>query len=63
MLDNCSYNTIKLLHQLSGVLWFIKKHGIEDAAKAGDTECLVMFEQLEKDLQEHIEHLQDLVCK
>ena len=62
MLDNCTYNKIKLLHELSCILWFLKKHGIQDASKAGDKECLSFCEQLEKDLEEHISHLKDMIC-
>jgi hypothetical protein len=61
MLDNCSYNNVKLLHDLSRLLWFLKKHAIQDALRANDTDSMLMYEKLEKDLQEYIERLEELI--
>jgi hypothetical protein len=57
MLDNCSYNKIKLLHQLSSQLWFIQKHALQDAQAAGDIECIQMLQEIEVTLQSHLERL------
>ena len=57
MLDNSHYNKIKLMHDLSGLLWFIKKHAHEDAQKAQDKACADFLKQLEADLNKHVEQL------
>lgn len=61
MINNCLYNKIKILHELSGLLWFIEKHAETDSK--GDTACLDYFERLEKDLEKHVQELKDMVCK
>ncbi len=57
VLDNCSYNKIKLLHELSSQLWFIQKHALNDAEAAGDAACIQALRDLEHDLQKHLERL------
>ncbi len=61
MLDNCFYNKIKLLHDLSCVRWFIDKHAKEDAKKAGDTKFYALLENLERDLEGYVDALKKLV--
>jgi len=63
MLSNCDYDKIKLLHELSSILWFIDKHCHEDARAAGDTECKAFLEHLENDLLKHVEELKNITCK
>ena len=63
MLNNCLYNKIKLLHQLSSSLWFIHKHAMEDAREVNDTECIVLLENIQKDLETHMRTLKDITCK
>ena len=63
MLDNCKYNKVKLLHELSCALWFIKKHAKGDAQKANDTDCMPFLDLLEKDLESYVSKLQGLCCK
>ena len=62
MLDNCTYNKIKLLHEVSSLLWFIERHAINDAKVAGDAGCIEMLQQLEQDLQRHLERLRQNMC-
>ena len=62
MLDNVSYDKIKLLHELSCMIWFLEKHALKDAQAAGDTECYDLFVMLNKDLQKHIEKIRGSVC-
>lgn len=62
MLDNSTYNKIKILHELSSNIWFIQKHAIPDAEKAGDKDCLEILLAIERDLQKHLEKLQNTVC-
>lgn len=62
MLDNVSYDKIKLLHKLSCINWFIEKHGKNDAQTAGDQEFLVTLTSMQKDLQKYIEKLQQGMC-
>lgn len=60
MLDNATYNKVKTLHALSELCWFIEKHALSDAKKAGDHECTKHLEDLKKDLKNYIEKLQKL---
>lgn len=57
VLDNCSYNKVKMMHELSSLLWFIQKHAKLDAQAAGDIDCIQMLEELERDVQKHLERL------
>ena len=62
ILDNCSYNKIKLLHELSCLTWFLEKHAINDAKAAGDQESYNNLLALQRDLQKHIETMQTSMC-
>ncbi|MBI4151630.1 hypothetical protein HY496_01555 [Candidatus Woesearchaeota archaeon] len=58
MLQNCSYNKVKTLHEVSRILHFIRKHAKVDAAempKGKHTYCSKLFEDLERDLEKHAE--------
>jgi hypothetical protein len=63
MLDHSSYDKIKLLHELSSIVWFIEKHAKLDAKNSGDMECHDFFEQLAEDLEEYIHELQHMICE
>jgi hypothetical protein len=62
MLDNSSYDKVKLLHELSCLDWFIEKHAIKDAQSAGDAEFEEALSILKKDLERHIEKIRGMVC-
>lgn len=62
MLNNCKYDKIKLLHELSCLVWFIKNHAKKDAEIEGHGECFILFEELQKDLEEHIRKLHHALC-
>ncbi len=62
MLDNSTYNKIKMLHALSELNWFIEKHAIQDAENAGDKACVDMMISIQRDVQKHIEKLQRAAC-
>ena len=62
ILDNSSYNKIKLLHELSCLTWFLEKHAINDAKAAGDQEAYNNLLALQRDLQKHIETMQTSMC-
>lgn len=57
MLDDCTYNKVKLLHQFSEQLWFIQKHALKDASIACDDRCTNVLMDIERDLQKYIEQL------
>lgn len=61
MLDDCKYNKIKLLHELSCIAWFLDKCGMQDAEKCGDSECAKTFKALRSDLEKHITALESFV--
>lgn len=62
MLDNATYNKIKLIYKFSDLLWFIEKHALIDAEKAGDAELLVVLKEIQKDLSKHLGKLHKGVC-
>lgn len=55
MLENCNYNKIRLLHDLSKIVWYLEKHAKRDAKEGGHELCHAMCEELQKDLEKHIE--------
>ena len=62
MLDNTTYNKIKLVYHFSHLVWFIEKHALPDAEKAGDVELLETLKALQKELPKYLEKLQKNVC-
>jgi hypothetical protein len=63
MLDNCSYNKIKLMHNLSDIVWFIEKFCEQDSKISGHRDCQQAIEALEADLEKHISLLREITCK
>ena len=57
MLDDCKYDKIKLLHEMSSIAWFIKKHAIENAKNAGENDCLELYKTMLHDAEKNIEQL------
>lgn len=62
MLDNSSFNKVKLLYKLSDLVWFLEKHAIVDAHSAGDAAGAEMLLGLQRDLEKHIEKLHRSAC-
>ena len=56
MMENATYNKIKLLSQLSELIWFIEKHALKDAQ--GDTDCVELLKELQTDLEKKLVALQ-----
>ncbi len=63
ILDDCFYNQIKLLHDLSCAHWFINKHAKGDAKKVGDDKCYSLLEKLEKDLEKYAIALKEMILQ
>ena len=61
MLENHLYNLMLQMTEEHKSLWRIKKHYKEDAQ--GCEECLVFWNKLEKDKEEHIKELTELIKK
>jgi hypothetical protein len=62
ILDNNTYNKIKLLHEISCIIWFLEKHALQDAQATGDTQLLTQLQQLKYELTQQLEKLQQAVC-
>lgn len=62
MLDNFTYDKVKLIYQLSKIIWFIEKHSLIDANNTGDKESLELIASLKKDLEKYLEKIQKSVC-
>jgi hypothetical protein len=59
MLNDCKYNKIKLLHELSSIVWFLEKCAIPDAKKTtDDAQCVENFKSLQNTLETHIKKLE-----
>lgn len=61
MLSNSVYNLMAQLTEENQSLWRIKNHYKQDAE--GDSEAIKFWNFLEKDKQEHIQRLTELVAK
>ncbi len=62
MLDNTSYDKIKLIYKLSQMIWFIDKHALIDANNSGDKNSMDALIGLRKDLEKHLERLHKSAC-
>lgn len=56
MMENATYNKIKLLNHVSEMIWFIEKHALKDAE--GDIDCVELLKQLHADLEKQLAALQ-----
>jgi len=54
MFSDCTYDKIKLLHEMSSLVWFIEKHALPDAQKVNDEECITILTSLSEDLKKHL---------
>ncbi len=60
-MDNCTYDLIKIMHELSRVNAFIEKHGLKDSKKNETSKNAL--ENLQKDLVEHMRALHKELSK
>lgn len=61
MLDNCNYNKVRLLHDLSRIVWYLENHAKKDSETAGHELCHGMCEDLQNDLEVHMEKLRTAI--
>lgn len=61
MLDHCTYDKVKLLNEISSIVWFIEQHGKKDAKNAGDMVCHDLFEKLAQDLEKYVVKLREML--
>lgn len=61
MKSNCNYDKVKLLQQVSHMIWRIEKHYARDAKKDKHPLCKKMYEELAEDLKKHRKKLEDAV--
>ena len=57
MLNDCAYNKIKLMHDLSRISWFIEKHCKNDASACEQSGCSDLYKSVQKALDDQIEML------
>lgn len=62
MLNDCNYTKIRLLHDLSRIVWYIEKHAVEDAENENHKLCKEEYKELKADLEKHIEKLKQAVA-
>lgn len=60
-MDNCAYNKIKLLHDMSTLDIFIETEtfGKKDAKMSRHGQCHTVLDHLHKDLSAHMEQLRN----
>ena len=61
MKSNCNYDKVKLLHEVSHMIWRIRRHCIKDAEKSRHPLCRKMYHELAADLEKHKKKLADAV--
>ena len=61
MLNDCNYNKVRLLHDLSRIVWYLEKHAKQDAQEEGHELCHAMCAEIQADLEKHIEKLKQAV--
>lgn len=61
MLDNCTYDKVKILHELSCLLWFIQKHADKEIPE--NDGCHALLKDLEKDLEKYVAAFKEQICK
>ena len=60
-MDNCTYDKIKILHDLSRLLWFIKNHAHKEVPESDP--CHEIINNLKKDLEAYQTALKVETCK
>lgn len=63
MLNNCQYNIVKLVHELSRIVWFIEKHALKDAREASDQKMVDVLQKIAQETRMHIAILRNNLCK
>ena len=63
MLDNCRYDKIKLLHDLSCILWFIDKHALKETQHKDDPTCTKLLKDIKIDIEKHLKTLEKMMCE
>ena len=61
MCDNCSYDKIKLLHDIHRIVWFIEKFCHQDAKSSNHDNCQNLYKDLVKDLEKHADHIRKAI--
>ena len=61
MLDDCNYNKIRLLHDVSRIVWYLEHHAKKDAKESGHELCHAMCVELQADLEKHMEKLKEAI--
>ena len=61
MKSNCNYDKLKLLHEVSHMIWRIEKHYIRDAKRDKHPLCAAMYKELADELKKHRQKLADAV--
>lgn len=57
MLKDYCYDKVKLLHEMSRICNYIKKHALPEAKKQKMAQSVKLYKEVEKDLEKNIERL------
>lgn len=63
LLDNCKYDKVKILHEVSSLAWYLEKYAKENAEKADDKQCYEIYDTMLQDLEKHIQILKEALSK
>jgi len=61
MKSNCNYDKVKLLQEVSNMIWRLEKHYIKDAKRDHHPLCKAMFQEMADDLKKYKQKLVDAV--
>ena len=61
MLKDYCYDKVKLLHEMSRMLNFVKKHALPEAKRQKMPQSVKLYQELEKDLHKNIARLSKAV--
>ena len=61
MLKDYCYDKIKLLHEMSRMLNYLKKHALPEAKRQKLSETVNLYKGLERDLEKNVENLRKAV--
>jgi len=61
VLNDYCYDKVKLLHEMSRMLNYVKKHALPEAKKKKLPETVQLYKRLERDLEKNVENLRKAV--
>ena len=61
MLEDCNYNIVRLIADLSKISGYLKRHAIKDANDVDQPHTHALMEEIHSDIEVHIEKLRQAI--